>query len=200
MKNIRVILWGLVVVAVVGLVVAKVASVRSAPPPAAELFATEPVTLTDQEGRSFSTAALRGGPWIADCIFTSCAGTCPILSHQMAELQKTTPARVQLVSFTVDPEHDTPAVLKEYAQALHADFSRWHFLTGTPREMSDAVAAMKLPFSPAANGYALMHSEKMLLVNRTGHVVGVYDGTNAKDVQRLSADATRLANDGGNPS
>jgi protein SCO1/2 len=196
---VRYILWSLVVLAMVGLVVAKVVLPKRQVPATgvdASLFNVPPITLTDQDDRTFSTAQLLGHPWVADFIFTSCAGTCPIMTHQMAEVQKNTPGSVDLVSFTVDPEHDTPAILKEYGQGNHADFSRWHFLTGTKQQMAEAAYAMKISVRPADKDYALTHSEKLLLINRFGDVVGIYDGTSPQDVARLTADAAKLVASG----
>jgi protein SCO1/2 len=209
LKSIRFILWGLVAVALIGLIVAKILQDESpdviklvaklvqphhsAPEPTA-LFEVPPIALTDQDAKPFSTAQLRGGPWVADFIFTSCAGSCPIMSHQMADLQKKTPAGLALVSFTVDPQTDTPAILKEYGQGLHADFSRWHFLTGTRQQMNDAAAGMKIAVHPADKDFALTHSDRFLLINSAGQVVGIYQGTSSQDVARLVEDATRLAN------
>jgi protein SCO1/2 len=170
---------------------------KASPPP--ELYQTATLTLTDQDGKSFSTDSLRGHVWVADFIFTSCPGSCPMMSHQMAELQKNTPADVGFVSFTVDPKIDTPAVLKEYGQNLHADFSRWHFLTGTDQQMKDAALGMKIAVQPAQGKFALAHSDRFLLVDATGHVVGIFDGTKPDDVSRLIAEATKLAS-GGNAS
>lgn len=157
------------------------------------LFAAPDLTLTDQDGKTFSTRDLRGRPWVADFIFTSCAGSCPVMSHKMAEVQKKTPPDVRLVSFTVDPTHDTPAILKQYAEALKADPARWRFLTGAPQQMTDAAYAMKISVKPAGNDTPLLHSNKFLLIDRNGSVVGIYDGTSADDVKRLTADAIRLA-------
>lgn len=162
-----------------------------------ELFPVPDLTLTDQAGQSFSTAELRGHPWVCDFVFTSCAGSCPVMSHKMAGLQKSTPAGLKLVSFTVDPEHDTPPILKEYADSLKADPSRWHFLTGTPQQMSDAAMAMKISVKPPDKDSGILHSDKFLLINGSGKVVGIYDGTNDGDQKRLAADATRLATSGG---
>jgi len=89
-------------------------------------------SLTDQEGRTVTNADLRGKIWIADFIFTRCAGPCPLMTARMLEMQKAlvkTP-EVKLVSVTVDPEYDTPEVLKAYAEANFADPERWKFLTG----------------------------------------------------------------------
>jgi protein SCO1/2 len=194
--------------ALVGIVVAKVVMPRQAKPAGASLVSAKPqaaerelfkapnLTLTGEEGKPFLTSELRGKVWVADFIFTSCAGSCPIMSHEMAELQKTTPAGVNFVSFTVDPKTDTAPILKEYGRGLHADFARWHFLTGTERQMSDAAVGMKISVAPANGGYALSHSDRFLLIDQHGYVVGTYDGTNHEDVAKLAADATRLANAG----
>ena len=188
----------MIVLAMVGIVVAKVMSTvqQQSSMDAKELFAVPDIQLTDQDGKTFSTDQLRGHPWIADFIFTSCAGSCPIMTHQMTELQKKTPAEVDLVSFSVDPEHDTPAILRAYGEGNHADFGRWHFLTGSKKDMSDAAYAMKISVHPADKNFALSHSDRFLLVNQTGHVVGIYDGTDNQDVSRLAADATKLAAEG----
>jgi cytochrome oxidase Cu insertion factor (SCO1/SenC/PrrC family) len=89
-------------------------------------------SLTDQNGQTVTNADLRGKIWIADFIFTRCAGPCPLMTARMLEMQKAlvkTP-EVKLVSVTVDPEYDTPEVLKAYAEANFADPERWKFLTG----------------------------------------------------------------------
>ena len=88
-------------------------------------------TLTNQDGRTFGSADLRGKIWIADFIYTTCPGPCPMISNRMSELQE--PLKntdVHLVSFSVDPEKDTPNVLQTYAEKLGAEDGRWDFLTG----------------------------------------------------------------------
>lgn len=204
MKFLQYLLWSMVVLAIVGIVIAKVLLPNrglSAPGAEPALFSVPPITLTDQNGKSFSTAQLRGHPWVADFIFTSCTSSCPIMTHEMTEVQKKTPPAVDLVSFTVDPEHDTPEILTEYGKGNHADFSRWHFLTGTKQQMLAAANAMLISVHPADTQAALSHSEKMLLVNGAGDVVGIYEGTNSQDVARLIADAAKLAaaSPGGKP-
>lgn len=156
------------------------------------LYPAPALSLTDQMGKLFNTSQLRGRPWVADFIFTSCANVCPMMTAKMVELQKTTPAGVHLVSFTVDPATDTPAVLKTYGESFHADFDRWHFLTGSAFQMADAAYRMKISVKPASEGNAIMHSDKFLLVDAEGNVVGVYDGTSDEEVKRLAADATKL--------
>ena len=214
-KRVTIGLWAMVGVALAGLIVGRLvfprpANGRTAPggeltllssatnQPAsnrgqAALFDAPNLTLIDQDGHPFSTASLRGRPWVADFIFTTCGGLCPIMSHQMSEVQKQTPTAVNLVSFTVDPAHDSPAVLREYGHTLNADFSRWHFLTGTPAQMADAAFQMKISVRPADGSSQISHSEKFLLIDGAAKVVGIYDGTNARDVKQLIADAATLA-------
>jgi protein SCO1 len=92
-------------------------------------------TLTDQRGRSVRRADLAGKIWVASFIFTSCPDECPVMTAEMAQLQADL-ARVpdlRLVSISVDPEHDTPAALSQYADRFNADPERWLFLTGDKR-------------------------------------------------------------------
>src|ERR1044071_1022439 len=92
-------------------------------------------TLTERDGSIVSLQQLQGKIWVADFIYTSCTDTCPLQSAIMAKLQKeySTNPDFQLVSFTVDPERDTPQALTTYAAKFEADGKRWYFLTG-PRE------------------------------------------------------------------
>ena len=90
-----------------------------------------PFVLTDQDGKPFGSEQLQGKIWIADFIYTTCPGPCPMISSRMSETQKPLEdTDVKLVSFSVDPAHDTPAVLRDYAKKLHAQPGRWEFLTG----------------------------------------------------------------------
>jgi protein SCO1 len=94
--------------------------------------AVAPFTLAERGGGSLSLADLQGKVWVADFVFTRCGGPCPRLTRAMARLQGSFPADapVRLVSFTVDPSYDTPAILAEYASRFGADPARWFFLTG----------------------------------------------------------------------
>ena len=92
-------------------------------------------SLVDQTGRTVTQNDLKGKTWIADFIYTSCPDQCPMISRHMEVLQGLLPkeSRIQLVSISVDPKHDTPAVLARYAKRYHADPAHWRFLTGRPR-------------------------------------------------------------------
>jgi protein SCO1/2 len=152
-----------------------------------------PFQLVDQNGQSYGTAQLQGKIWIADFVYSTCPGPCPMISSRMSETQK--PLRdtdVKLVSFSVDPQHDTPAVLREYAARLNAQPQRWHFLTGDKNTIYHLVRdGFKLATADAGEG-GPVHSTRMVLVDRTGTIRGYYDATDADAITRLLADTTHL--------
>src|SRR5581483_3730858 len=102
-------------------------------------------TLTDQDGRPFSLHSLRGKIVLLDFIFTRCPGPCPLLSLKFSQLQQKLGERlgkdVMLLSISIDPRHDTPAVLKDYAQRYSANLGGWKFLVGNTRETIMAASA-----------------------------------------------------------
>ena len=150
-------------------------------------------TLTDQNGQPFGTQQLQGKIWIADFIYTTCPGPCPMISSRMSETQKPLQdTNVKLVSFTVDPEHDTPAVLRGYAQRLNAKPGRWEFLTGDKAAIARLSRdGFKLAMSEDENS-APIHSTRIILVDRSGVIRGYYDATEADAVTRLLADVAHL--------
>jgi protein SCO1 len=118
---------------------------RAAAPPV--LGQVADFTLTNQNGQAVTLANLRGHVWVADIIFTSCAGPCPRMTKQMKALQDALPpaSRARLVTLTTDPDTDTPAVLKTYAARFGADPDRWMLLTGTKKEIAAlAIGSLKL--------------------------------------------------------
>ena len=149
--------------------------------------------LTDQDGHSFGTRQLLGKIWIADFIYTTCPGPCPIISSRMAETQK--PLRktdVKLVSFTVDPERDTPAVLHEYASKLVAEPGRWKFLTGDKDTIYRLIRdGFKLSTLEGGSSGPI-HSTRLALIDRAGVIRGYYDATDADAITRLLADTHHL--------
>ena len=95
-----------------------------------------PFQLINQDGQPFGSSNLAGKIWIADFIYSTCPGPCPMISTRMSEMQKPLEKTdVHFVSFTVDPEKDTPAQLREYAGQLEAQPGRWDFLTGPKSEI-----------------------------------------------------------------
>ena len=148
----------------------------------------------DQDGRAFAARELRGKVWIADFIFTGCAGVCPVLTQKMATLQRDLAASpIDFVSFDVDPDHDTPAKLNEYGQTYHADFSNWHFLALPSWHAAFAVAkGMRATTATDDRDFQLLHSDHFLLVDADGRVRGVYDMYKPASMGQLASDARAL--------
>ncbi|HEX4794377.1 MAG TPA: SCO family protein, partial [Humisphaera sp.] len=157
------------------------------------LYPAGAYALTDQDGKPFSDAALRGKPYVCDFVFTTCGSVCPIMSSKMATLQNRMPASVSFVSFSVDPTHDTPPVLKDYAHRYGADESRWHFLTGTAEQMAAVAKKMNITAVPATKDDPIMHSDRFLLIDGDGNVRGVYDSKDEQSMQKLVDDAAFLS-------
>ena len=151
--------------------------------------------LVNQEGRPFDSAQLAGKIWIADFIYTTCPGPCPMISTRMSELQKPLEKTdVHLVSFSVDPEKDTPEVLRGYAEKLRAEPKRWDFLTGPKSAIYDlSHKGFKLAISDGSDEAGIpVHSTRMVLVDRHGEIRGYYEATEADAVTKLLADTSHL--------
>jgi protein SCO1/2 len=159
-------------------------------------------TLTERSGRSVSRADLDGSPWVANFVFTSCAGVCPLLSMRMAEIRRTLDAeqvRARSVSFSVDPSRDSVAVLRDYAARYDADPATWLFVTGGREPLYRLITeGFKLSVaerSPPPTGAAdelITHSDRFVLVDAAGRIRGYYRGTDEDLVPRLVADLRRL--------
>jgi protein SCO1/2 len=156
-------------------------------------------SLIDQNNRTITDRDLRGHPYVAAFIFTQCAGPCPMMSNKMASLQKTIRnSNVKLVSFSVDPERDTPAVLKEYADRFGADPKRWHFLTGPTASIYAVARGMQVAAKPADADSPILHATYFILVDGNGKVREIYHGDHSEPgmLERLSRDADLLASGG----
>jgi protein SCO1/2 len=141
----------------------------------------EPFTFTNQNGEPFGLEQLQGKYWLADFIFTHCKTVCPPMTANMAHLQKEFNKEgldVALVSFSVDPENDTPQALKEYGQRFAADFSSWNFLTGYSMDeiAQFAKTNFKALVEPDPNSDQVIHVTAFYLVDPSGKVIRKYNG------------------------
>lgn len=166
----------LAVLAMIALLVLEQRRTSSALP---VLFEVSDFALTNQEGQVVTRADLLGKIWLADIIFTRCAGPCPVMTRKMAELQRVLPADhpVRLVTLTTDPTYDTPAVLRAYARRFGADPARWSFLTGTKTQIVRLAAdGLRLTAVETAPGERetpddlFVHSTILVLVDQRGRV------------------------------
>lgn len=157
-------------------------------------------SLTNFDGSEVTAERLRGTPWVATFIFTNCSGSCPVMTAQMWSLQKASAGgELRLVSFTCDPENDTPERLKEYAESMQADPARWFFVTGDKEAIYKiSVEQFHLPLSEAGaeevsrGAEAFLHSQRLALVDAAGRVRGVYDGLDEKAVAEILRDLKKL--------
>jgi protein SCO1 len=145
--------------------------------------------LIDQDGKPLKGQDLKGYIYVADFFFTSCPGTCPKLTNQLKRVQAEFAANkdIKIVSFTVDPSHDSVEVLKTYSELNNAIHDKWYFVTG----QKDSI------YNLAHNGYfisageenngteAFLHSSKLILVDKEGRIRGYYDGTSQTEADRL---------------
>jgi protein SCO1/2 len=157
--------------------------------------------LTDQAGKSITLEDLKGKIWAANFIFTRCKGPCPITVLRMQDLNtklKKVRGNVELVTFTVDPEYDTPEILKAFSEPLGADPASWKFLTGTPDAIQKIVVAGLLqPLAKEPDGTPA-HSSRIVLVDGEGWLRGYHDGLDPEAVQKLMVDIGELLRE--NPS
>jgi protein SCO1/2 len=152
-----------------------------------------PFQLVDQNGDTVNQSVVKGKLYVADFFFTRCGTICPKISSQLTRVQDIfrDNATVKFLSFSVDPEHDSPAKLKEYAQRYDAIPDKWYFLTGKKADIYNlAMTGFYLPavdvgVKAGKPDETFIHSEKLVLVDKEGIVRGFYDGTDKEDVDRL---------------
>jgi len=137
--------------------------------------------LRTQEGQTLSRDDLRGKILLVSFIFTTCNGTCPATTHRMSQVQEELKKRglekggaIQLVSISLDPARDTPAVLKGYMRLYDLDAGNWSFLTGPADQVAKTIAAWGMWARPAANGQ-LDHPSRIFLVDQAGRIREIYN-------------------------
>lgn len=153
-------------------------------------------SLTEAGGRGVRRQDLRGKVWIASFIFTRCATQCPLMMREEVQLQTELPVRddLRLVTFSVDPVFDTPQVLTDYATTFGADRRRWLFLTGDRQpiwQLAQQGFGLTTGEAPGAE-MPILHSTKLVLVDRQSVVRGYYDSTDVKARQQLLDDVKRV--------
>lgn len=157
---------------------------RHEPEPPPVLYALPEWQLVDHDGERLGSEQLEGEVWVASFFFTSCPSICPALMASMLELQdrfEKADVDVKLVAFSVDPENDTPAVLREYGDKLGADLDgRWSFVTGSDAAMRELVIeGFKLHVGDKKRNdeglIDIAHIGRFVLVDWQGNVRGIYD-------------------------
>ena len=172
--------------------------------PADTVFATVPAfRLTDQAGQVITNKTFAGRAYVADFFFATCPGICPKMQGELLKVytKYAKDPRIVFLSHTIDPAHDTIAVLRDYAQRLGVtDAARWHFATtgahGEPAakdtvfQLARAYFTAAQPDKQAPGGFA--HNGTFALVDDQGHIRGLYDSLNPNEVDRLIAELPGL--------
>ncbi len=202
-RVLRGLLWGVLALVIVGILGAnlwsyvnqKSGTTAESPTVLSELVAHGQLpnfSLTDQRGTPFALSNLHDKVWVADFIFTSCGTICPPMTVQMVGLQDEFVGEdVHFVSFSVDPERDTPEVLYRYAEDYGADGSRWAFLTGQ-KDTIYQLAHEGFNLAAGHRGSEILHSTRFVLVDRDQQVRGYYDSRSPGALLQLRKDIKTL--------
>jgi protein SCO1 len=175
---------------------------RRTPRPFGEDLTHAPIALgkfhlIERTGKPVSESNLASQVWIAAFTYTKCPAACPRISAQLSGLQgRLSSTGVRLVSISVDPEHDTPEVLQQYATRFKADSDRWWFLTGPKTDVYRLILdQFKLSVSPnseadrRAGAEDVSHSSRLVLVDRGNQIIGIFDSTDPAAVDALVSKA-----------
>lgn len=169
---------------------------RPAPEPLPVISTIDiPYTFVNQDNQPVSQDLFDGRILVADFFFTTCPTICPVMKSQMLRVYEKFKDNDQviLLSHTIDPEHDSVEVLREYAARLGIDAGGWHMVTGDKEEIYDTayrygLAAMEDERAPGG----FIHSGSFTLVDRQGRIRGYYQGTEDDPVNQLIKDIRRL--------
>jgi protein SCO1/2 len=157
-------------------------------------------SFTDQSGKSYGSKDLKGKIYVAEYFFTTCGTICPVMNAEMQRVQQAFRGNdsFRILSFTVDPETDSVAQMKLYADGHGADPKQWHFLTGDKKDLYQLARRSFFVLKPAeaANqgdvGSDFIHTNYFVLVDTKKRIRGYYDGTDSKEVDKLIKDIQKL--------
>ena len=150
----------------------------------------------NQDGVLISNKEVQGKVYVAEYFFATCKSICPIMNRQMQRIQSAyeKDKRLKLLSFTVDPDNDTPEQLKKYANDHQYIKGKWHFLTGKKEDLYRLARKSYFVLKPseAQNlgdaGSDFIHTNNFVLIDQKQRIRGYYDGTNPKEVNQLIHD------------
>ncbi len=131
---------------------------------------------------------------IANFIFTTCSGVCPLMTQNMQKLYRSYAIEPEIifVSISVNPEYDTPEILRQYIKNLKVDENKWYFLTGSREEIQRVASQI---FKLGSVEEPVFHSTYFILIDRQGRIRGNYNGMEAEEMNRLYKDASWLIKD-----
>lgn len=160
-----------------------------------------PFSFQRQDGQQVTEKDIKGKVYIAEFFFTTCPGICPKMNTNMRAVYEKFKNKDNflILSHTVDPENDTIARLKVYADSLGADVKNWWFLTGTKEALYKAARESYILDDPQNNAIDIkeqfLHTQFFALVDKNGRVRGIYDGLKKSELAKLNADVEDLLNE-----
>jgi protein SCO1/2 len=156
-------------------------------------------SLVDQANAPVTRTSLDGEPWVANFIFTRCPTVCARLTDRMRAVQslaQRSEDSVRLVTFSVDPKHDEPSVLKGYAEAYGADAKSWKFLTGSEQSIETIARSFSVALEgqadPSKSDFGIMHSGHLVLVDGQGRIRGYYPSGQDGVTERILVDLKQI--------
>lgn len=160
----------------------------------------QPFSFTDQSGKPYGSTDLKGKIYVAEYFFTTCGTICPVMNAEMRRVQAAYRGNDQfkILSFTVDPETDSVAQMKTYAEGHGADPEQWHFLTGEKKDLYKLARRSFFVLKPAEAqnqgdvGSDFIHTNYFVLVDTQKRIRGYYDGTDSREVDKLIKDISKL--------
>ena len=151
----------------------------------------------NQDSVKITADDMRGKVWVAEFFFATCPTICPVMTTQMKRLNTMTKDisdELQFISFSINPKHDQPSVLKQYIEDHGIKVKNWQFLTGDESATHNLGVEYFMVHAAsdeaAPGGFA--HSPAFTLVDREGYVRGVYVGTDPKEVDKMEKDIRKL--------
>jgi len=158
-------------------------------------------SLTDQDNHPFTNSTLAGKAWVAAFVFTRCPMACPKVTRAMKDVLADAQRQqvpLHLVSFSIDPDNDTPEVLRKYARDYGVDTSRWTFVTGNPKAIATTAErgfkiAVEGTADPSKADFGITHGTQLVLVDKEGSIRGFYGSGDAEALKKMVSDAGRLA-------
>ncbi|HEX3450894.1 MAG TPA: SCO family protein [Isosphaeraceae bacterium] len=168
----------------------------------ADIGPAPPTIMVNSSGKLFDLTSLKGKVVIVSFVYTTCNGTCPATTLTLSRVQKVLRqaklwgTSVEFVSISLDPERDTPDVLKRYAELFNADLANWNFLTGSRSDVQSVIAAWGMWARIGPSG-ALDHPSRIFLLDPQGHQREIYNleflktETVIQDVKELLAEVSK---------
>lgn len=163
---------------------------------AEKTFTVDTFSFQNESGSMSTLDSVKGKVWLANYFFSNCKTICPLIMPNLTKVQKTYKKYMdfKMLSFSVDPDRDSVERLKIYASQLGIATDQWHLLTGNKKLLYRFARNQLFLTATDGNGGPddFIHSDKIVLIDKAGHIRGYYDGTNSNDIKQLIQDIRKI--------